>query len=233
MTTPLIRECIRVLCSGDLDPVEMTWFDLSSTDMHTPINTQYIIDCRPPFEKCMVLHRCSNHHANGSHDFMMFTAGNDPYEGIVISAWGGPTGVMPKKLPMMIYKIIDGQIKYGPVNDEPIAKDDVDDYLGVLSGWYGSLLSKCDAYRPTIAKTFTNRRKIAAGKKPSYDWHTVVIKPQPPKSVSLGGTHASPRLHDRRGHLRKLPSGKSVWVRQCKVGNAALGSVFHDYEVRT
>lgn len=39
-------------------------------------------------------------------------------------------------------------------------------------------------------------------------------------------------LHDRRGHLRKLASGKTVWIKQCKVGKASLGTVFHDYEVR-
>ena len=38
----------------------------------------------------------------------------------------------------------------------------------------------------------------------------------------LGGTHASPKLHWRRGHVRKLASGKMTHVRPCLVG--AMGA---------
>jgi len=31
------------------------------------------------------------------------------------------------------------------------------------------------------------------------------------------GTHASPRQHLRRGHIRRLRSGKAIWVRECVV----------------
>jgi hypothetical protein len=65
-----------------------------------------------------------------------------------------------------------------------------------------------------------------------YEWKTVILKPAKPRSESLGGTHASPRLHERRGHLRRMRSGKEVWVKPHKVGNVKLGVIFHDYEVR-
>ena len=52
------------------------------------------------------------------------------------------------------------------------------------------------------------------------------------KCEHKGGTHASPRLHDRRGHSRRLPDGRIVWVRPCKVGDASRGVVFHDYQVK-
>ena len=32
------------------------------------------------------------------------------------------------------------------------------------------------------------------------------------------GMHASPIAHDRRGHRRRLRSGRTVWVRSCHVG---------------
>ena len=85
------------------------------------------------------------------------------------------------------------------------------------------------AYKPTIRETFTNRRKIAQGKKPSYDWRTVTVLPRE-RSDDLGGTHASPRAHDRRGHWRTLKT-KKVWVKPCKVGDPSAGQVFHDYKV--
>ena len=231
MTTPLIREWMRTLIEGKIDPVEVTWFDISSVDLMTPGNAGLLTECRPPFEKCVVLHRGpSKTHA--SYDVMMVVIGDDPSKPICVTCWKGPTGNMPRRVPMMMYTIIDGEIKYGPAGDDPVNEDEARMILGFVASWYRSLVSGCEAYRPEIAPTFTNRRKIAQGKKPSYDWHTVIIEPQKPKSESLGGTHASPRLHDRRGHLRQYKSGKTGWVKACKVGNAALGTVFHDYEVR-
>lgn len=47
------------------------------------------------------------------------------------------------------------------------------------------------------------------------------------------GTHESPRLHLRRGHIRRLPTGKTTWVRQCIVGNPERGTVEKDYRVCT
>ncbi|MDO4705733.1 MAG: hypothetical protein Q4A98_05945 [Comamonadaceae bacterium] len=71
---------------------------------------------------------------------------------------------------------------------------------------------------------------MAKGKPPlRYSWHTVTLEASAPKTPHQGGTHASPRAHDRRGHWRNLPSGKQVWVKACRVGNATLGSVFKDY----
>ena len=86
-------------------------------------------------------------------------------------------------------------------------------------------------YQPTAkANSPTNKRRIAKGKLPlSYDWHTVVIEPSPPKTEHQGGTHASPRQHTRRGHWRTV-GDKVVWVRDCIVGDASLGSVFKDYK---
>lgn len=77
-----------------------------------------------------------------------------------------------------------------------------------------------------------NVKRVSKGKKPLYDWKIIEIK----RSVtadSLGGTHATPRGHTRRGHPRKLRSGKTVWVRECMVGDFNKGCVFHDYKSPT
>jgi len=101
--------------------------------------------------------------------------------------------------------------------------------LGVIRTLLTRLEARQTAYKPTIRETFTNRRKIAQGKKPSYDWRTVTVLPRE-QSDDLGGTHASPRAHDRRGHWRTLKT-KKVWVKPCKVGDPSAGQVFHDYKV--
>lgn len=47
----------------------------------------------------------------------------------------------------------------------------------------------------------------------------------------VGGTHASPRLHWRRGHIRHLRSGRKVPVRPTLVGLAERGFIDKDYAV--
>lgn len=76
-------------------------------------------------------------------------------------------------------------------------------------------------------------KKVRQGKVPTYDWTTVVIEPSKPKGDPQGGTHASPRWHERRGHWRTIKkTGKKVWVKNCEVGDKALGAVFHDYRIK-
>lgn len=88
------------------------------------------------------------------------------------------------------------------------------------------------AYRPVPQDTFLNRKRKAKGKPPvSFDWHTVEVGPKAIKNELQGGTHASPRLHDRRGHWRTCKSGRQVWVKACKVGDATKGVVFKDYRL--
>lgn len=82
------------------------------------------------------------------------------------------------------------------------------------------------------AKRANWEKKIRQGKTPTYDWTTVVIEPRKPRSEDQGGTHASPRWHERRGHWRTLKSGKQVWVKNCAVGDKAKGAVFHDYQIK-
>jgi hypothetical protein len=92
---------------------------------------------------------------------------------------------------------------------------------------------KSEAHMLVVRDTFLNRKRKEKGKPAvSFDWRTVEIGPWVRKAEPQGGTHASPRLHDRRGHWRTIkPSGKRVWVKPCKVGDASKGMVFKDYRV--
>lgn len=76
-----------------------------------------------------------------------------------------------------------------------------------------------------------NAKRIKKGKTPLYEWRTVALErkvselPAAPK----GGTHASPRLHQRRGHWATSKLGKKFWRREAVVGNPENGMIFHDY----
>ncbi len=226
--TPLLRETIQWM-SETIDPTEVQWFDVSDSTLFEidKLDIELLQDHRPPFDKCIIVWQ------GATAKVFLVVMGEDPAEGIIIQGWGSHKGEKPKKLPSLFYCVADGKIHYGPVEeDEVVEQMDADMLIGFVHGWYATLDHGCQAHMAEVKDTFTNRRKIAAGKKPMYEWRTVLIEPQKPKSVHQGGTHASPRLHDRRGHLRRLKSGKNVWVRSCKVGKAELGTIFHDYEVR-
>lgn len=78
------------------------------------------------------------------------------------------------------------------------------------------------------------RRKYAKAGVRGWTWHQITIDAERAraKSLELGGTHASPRWHIRRGHWRQLADGRRVFVRQCQVGDPAHGGVVKDYIVK-
>jgi len=232
MTTQLIRSTMRYMADAGIDPVELQWFDATGMFQDkTHVGQDPLLECRPPFEKCMVVFQGKTTSGNTMEMFMT-VVGTDPEEGIVLSVWRAPAGGRPVASPLLVYAVDGGLVRYGPADsDEQIDEKEAQMILGFVSAWYGSMVGKVESYRPVVRDTFTNRRKIEQGKTPSYDWTTVYIEPVKPRSDDKGGTHASPRLHDRRGHLRRLRSGKNVWVKACKVGDPTKGAVFHDYKI--
>ena len=79
-----------------------------------------------------------------------------------------------------------------------------------------------------------NKARAKKGHLPLYDYHVLVVKTDqhnPRTDNTLGGNHASPRFHWRRGHIRKLPTGKNTWVRSCAVGQTEMGIIEKDYVV--
>ena len=77
-----------------------------------------------------------------------------------------------------------------------------------------------------------NAKRAKAGKPPLFSYKVLKVE-TPTKYTSgpfQGGTHASPRVHLRRGHIRRLPD-KMVWVQPCVVGEKSRGMVVKDYAV--
>lgn len=79
-----------------------------------------------------------------------------------------------------------------------------------------------------------NKKRAKAGKYPVLEYKTLVLKIDAPRTSgqASGGTHASPRVHLRRGHVRRLESGRRVWVQACVVGSTH-GMVLKDYRITT
>lgn len=82
--------------------------------------------------------------------------------------------------------------------------------------------------------TALNKKRQKAGKLPLFTYKTLHIL-----SGERGGSHdpraddaeakRSPRLHFRRGHVRRIGDGRITWVQQCMVGNRRLGVVEKAY----
>lgn len=78
-----------------------------------------------------------------------------------------------------------------------------------------------------------NQKRKKKGKQPFFTYKVLQVSDERKQSgkPGTGGSHASPRMHLRRGHLRRLES-KTIWVRptMVKAGSTA-GVVAKDYAV--
>jgi hypothetical protein len=87
--------------------------------------------------------------------------------------------------------------------------------------------------KPTKNEIAVNAKRIRKGKKPLVEFRMIVIDGKTPSlPTAPHSTHASPRLHWRRGHWRTMKkSGKKVWVDPMLVGNEENGKIIKDYAV--
>ncbi len=64
-----------------------------------------------------------------------------------------------------------------------------------------------------------------------FEYRILTIKGHKTYEGGSSESHRSPRLHLRRGHIRKLPTGKTTWVSSCAVGSGKRGTIQKDYSV--
>lgn len=77
-----------------------------------------------------------------------------------------------------------------------------------------------------------NAKRISKGKVPLFEWKVIDVTAShivPEGGTPTGRTHASPRRHSRRGHMRRYKSGKTVWIKQMMVGKIEFGYIHHSY----
>ena len=72
-----------------------------------------------------------------------------------------------------------------------------------------------------------NKKRIKAGKIPIYSYKVLVLRNNRIR-LALGGTHDSPRVHLRRGHIKHRRSG-DFWWQPHVVGDKKRGVVMKDY----
>lgn len=83
---------------------------------------------------------------------------------------------------------------------------------------------------------FINKRRAKKGKPPLNSYTLVQIDPSRlalPGHRNPSNQKSSPKLHWRRGHIRRLQSGTLTKVRPTLVGDKSKGFARHDYVVRS
>lgn len=87
----------------------------------------------------------------------------------------------------------------------------------------------------TNPPTALNKARVRRGKQPLFSTWTlsISIPKERRDSLALGGSHASPRVHLRRGHPREYKPGLWTWVQPCAVGAKESGMIHKDYKAVT
>lgn len=148
---------------------------------------------------------------------------------LTIGGYTMPEGKIRYITPIAVM-VVDGELKYY-MKGKQVPDNDVKSIIRMVIACLLKIQSMDTVYQPSVQQTPINAKRKRKGKQPLFSWHTIKIEQKTAKNEPQGGTHASPRLHDRRGHWRTYPSGKRGWVKACKVGDASRGVVFKDYQV--
>lgn len=219
--TPLIQQAVRLTP----EPESALWFDVGVLQVPYQTTVSPEILMHLPFSRTGV----AGIDTEGKKFSLWLTGGDNK---VIV---GGCTMDAPVqyKRPFVYVLTDEGLRHYDYETAKEIRHESILPVLRIVAAALLKLSEASTGYRPTAQPTFINLKRKRKGKTAlTFDWTTVEIKPPAPKNVPQGGTHASPRMHDRRGHWRTLKTtGKRVWVRDCKVGDASLGAVFHDYRV--
>jgi hypothetical protein len=81
----------------------------------------------------------------------------------------------------------------------------------------------------TPAPLALNKKRLAKRKVPIYSYKTLVVKGVQKRFLAAArGTHEAPRIHLRRGHIKRRKTG-NFWWEPCVVGDRKKGIVVKDY----
>lgn len=221
--TPLVREMV-----GMHDDAEsFSWFDVGrmpSGMVQWDADGQQLTHL--PFQRVAFVGR----EAQG-HKFMLLLIGGD--NNITVAGLVEHGGRY-RHIDPFAYADTDAGLRLFPARDghSNPTREDCSAILAIISHTLDGLETGGVAYQGAKRQSLINRKR-EANEKPAllYDWRTVVVAPRP-RSEPAWGVHASPRQHERRGHWRTTAKQRRVWVRNCVVGDASRGTIFHDYKVK-
>jgi len=124
--------------------------------------------------------------------------------------------------------------KFGSNSDDPEitkALDQADKLLGLV-GHALQVLNSVNIDTETVAAPAAlNKKRIKAGKPALYSYKVLVLARSKVRAFPGAGTHNSPRIHLRRGHLKHRKTG-TFWWQPHAVGDRKMGVVAKDYNAK-
>ena len=219
--TPLVQRMAKITP----DAHKFMWFDIGHipyTEVEFTLNGEVL--SHMPFECTAV---CGTDADGWQFVLTLFGSGDS----VAVGGWALGDGQKHLLTPFAFLNQ-DGGVRLVPSRGAPLPpRDKCLRSLAIIDHFARSLSRPSEAYGAAPEQTFINRVRMKKGKAAlSYEWRTVKVEPPAPKTEPRGGTHASPRLHDRRGHWR-VRNGRKHWVRACVVGDPDKGVVEKDYRI--
>lgn len=139
-----------------------------------------------------------------------------------------------EKHPIVLMPEYVRELQYAEGNDYVMAvmAQDTHDESRAILGLLEILSCKNVATETVQPSKALNKKRKVKGKLPFFEYKVLMLPNDSVSNTNLGGTHASPRIHLRRGHIRRLPE-KNVWVNATIVGNSKSGVILKDYSVHS
>jgi hypothetical protein len=254
--SPLIREYAALV---PFNPVEYVWIDFASGPLPTAEQSEEItrrlgqlpytydtpIEEWPlPFEKVCLLLPVTIQGDIKPSGVLVATLERADRHVLAFDIWGNISPNVPSIRLVAMYNL-RGSLRVGvdPKFKKALGKtdDECQKYaLNVFRTAWRKLVAlsvlniQAEAVASCTGNALVNAKRIRKGKRPFFEWTTVEVKPRAAVQEPKGGTHASPKPHMRRGHVRKLKSGKIVTIKPIIVNKHKMpdeGFVFHDYKV--
>lgn len=234
--TPYIEDACRAVVATGGDPAQHVWFDVSHSELQS-LGRLELVPERLPFPSiAIVVHSIGGEELTNiiqatETEFGISYANSAIFEGRLDGTVRFNTEKGQLSTEVRSYNVLAVYLDNLPQDVQP------DDFLRGLQD-LGMMACKTvtDTKHGQTARSIVRRRwsknTVKGRHLPIFEWKTVEIAPAPPRQEPKGGTHASPRLHDRRGFYRVSKLGKKHWVNSCKVGSAKAGIIFHDYKVK-
>jgi hypothetical protein len=147
--------------------------------------------------------------------------------------WVQNVGVDSPFLPDAMKDLATAHGKGNNVSDfmEEMFQDEITYYVRAYLHFCAALGMHEVSYTDIEPDAKLNKMRRARGKMPLFTYKVLTIGKKKPKSRRLGGTHASPRSHLRRGYFRTSRNGVRHWVQPCMVKGGTDGFVHKDYVV--
>lgn len=195
---------------------------------------------KPPFKKTIIqLHGCNGHELLLIEDAPL-TRGF--YIKVIFIKNDGAIGISPDTLYRLAdnNKIFKMSILVDQMSQKAISDSNstaaLTELIDASAQWAAHIfrLLRCKNVGTVDnpAPAALNKKRTAAGKVPIFSHKTLHLQvpAEYQKNPHQGGTHASPRIHLRRGHIRTISGDRELWIEETTVGKKH-GIVHKDYQL--